>query len=117
MNKSTSQTAAILLAIGLILAFIKVIYLFFDFYNILDLVIFSIAGFAFGLRVPPNRVALGLLLALPACVLCLFFVLRLGYSSIVQGVGTSYAISLIVIPLATFIGIIIRQKRSLKRLI
>jgi len=115
MNKSKSATAAILLAIGFILALIKIIYLFFDFYNVLDLVIFSIAGFAFGLRVPPNSLALGLLLALPAFALCLFFVLRLGYSSIVQGVGTSYAISLIVIPLATFIGIIIRQKRSQKR--
>ncbi len=115
MNKSTSKTAAILLAIGFMLALIKVIYLFFDFYNVLDLVIFSIAGFAFGLRVPPNSLALGLLLALPAFALCLSIVLNLGYSSIVQGVGTSYAISLIVIPLATFIGIIIRQKRSQKR--
>ncbi len=115
MNKSTSKTAATLLAIGFMLALIKVIYLFFDFYNVLDLVIFSIAGFAFGLRVPPNSLALGLLLALPAFALCLFFVLRLGYSSIVEGVGTAYAISLIVIPLATFIGIIIRQKRSQKR--
>ena len=117
MNKSTSKTAAILLAIGFMLALIKVIYSFFDFYNVLDLVIFSIAGFAFGLRVPPNRLAFGLLLALPAFALCLFFVLMLGYSSIVQGVGTAYAISLIVIPLATFIGIIIRQKRSQKRVI
>ena len=115
MNKSTSKTAATLLAIGFMLALIKVIYLFFDFYNVLDLVIFSLAGFAFGRRVPPNSLALGLLLALPAFALCLAFVLKLGYSSIVQGVGTSFAISLIVIPLATFIGIIIRQKRSQKR--
>ena len=115
MNKITSKTAAILLAIGFILALIKVIYLFFDFYNVLDLIVFSIAGFVFGLRVPPNRLAFGLLLALPPFVLCLFFVLRLGYSSIVQGVGTSYAISLIVIPLATFIGIIFRQKLSQKK--
>lgn len=113
MNKSsTSEVAFILLVIGFMLALIKVIYIFFDFYNILDFIIFSIAGFAFGLKVPPNRLALGLLLALQSLALCLFFVLRLGYLSIVQGVGTSYAISLIVIPMATFIGIIIRKKRS-----
>jgi hypothetical protein len=46
--------------------------------------------------------------------LCLFFILRLGYASIVQGVGTSYTISLILIPLATFIGIAIRLKGSQK---
>jgi hypothetical protein len=111
---STTKTAATLLALGFMLAFIKIIYLFFDFYNILDLVVFSIAGFAFGRRVPSNRLALGFLLALPAFVLCLFFVLRLGYASIVQGVGTSYIISLILIPLATFVGIAIRLKRSQK---
>ena len=116
MNKSTPQTAAILLVLGLMLALLKVVYLFFDVYNVLDLIVFSIAGFAFGRRVPPNRIVLGLLLALPAFSLCLFFVLRLGYSSIEQGVGTSYVVSLILIPLATFIGINVRLKRYQKKL-
>ncbi len=93
------------------LAFIKVAYLFFDFYNVLDLVVFSIAGFAFDQRVPPNRLALGLLLALSAFALCLFIVLSLGYSYIVHGFGTSYAVSLILIPVAMFIGVIVRSKR------
>jgi hypothetical protein len=51
---------------------------------------------------------------LPAFALCLFLVMKLGYSSIMDGVGTSYAISLIVIPVATGIGIFINAKRALR---
>lgn len=110
MKKETFKSILILSVFGLLLAFIKIIYLFFDFYNILDIVVFSIAGFALGPKVPPNRLALGGLLALPAFLLCLILVLRLGYSPLLQGVGTSYALSLILIPLATYIGIMIRLK-------
>ncbi|MEJ7695033.1 hypothetical protein [Daejeonella sp.] len=113
MNKSTSNANVILLSPGFVLALIKVVYLIFDFYNVLDLVIWSFAGYAFGLKVPRQNIAPGL----PTFAICLFFVLKLGYSPLLQGVGTAYAISLIAIPLATLIGIIIRQKRSEKRVV
>lgn len=115
MNSSTIKTVFQLLAFGLILAALKFVYLFFDFYNILDIVVFLGAGILLGGKVPSNRWALGLLLSLPAFVYCLFVVINLGYSSIVKGVGTSYAISLIVIPIATSIGIFINAKRSLRK--
>ena len=115
MNSNTSNTVIELLAFGAILAVVKIVYMFFDFYNILDFVIFLTAGIILGGKVPSNRRALGLLLSLPAFALCLFFVIRLGYTSIVNGVGTSFALSLIVIPVATIIGVFINAKCTLGR--
>jgi hypothetical protein len=107
MNDSKSNTVFQVLAFGLILAMIKLVYLFFDFYNILDFVVFLAAGVILGRKVSSNRWVLGLFLSLPAFALCLFFVINLGYTSIVNGVGTSYAVSLLVIPMATSIGVFI----------
>lgn len=115
MNPSTKSNTFQLLVFGGILAAIKLVYLFFDFYNILDLVVFLAAGMTLGGKAPSNRRWLGLLLALPAFALCLLIVINLGYSSIVNGVGTSYAVSLIVIPVSTSIGIFINVKRGLRR--
>lgn len=112
MNNSTAKTSIILLCLGLLLALAKIIYLFFDFYNILDLVVFFGAGFTLSRKVTTKRLTAGVLLFLPAFALSLFFVIRLGYSSISQGIGTSFAVSLVVIPLATFIGITIGAKRA-----
>jgi peptidoglycan/LPS O-acetylase OafA/YrhL len=114
MNSNTSSTVIQLLAFGLMLAMIKLFYSFFDFYNILDVVVFLAAGIILGGKVPSKRWVLVLLLALPAFTLCLLFVLRLGYSSIVNGVGTSFAVSLILIPVATSIGVFINAKRALR---
>jgi hypothetical protein len=85
MNSGIVKPVIKLLTVGLVLAAAKFIYLFFDVYNILDFVVFLFAGIAFGGKVPPNRLALGLLLALPAFVLSLLFVINLGYSSIAKG--------------------------------
>jgi hypothetical protein len=115
MQKSKLKTIVILLALGLLLALVKGVYLFLDFNIVLDVVVFFIAGFTIGGKIARNRPILGLSLAIPAFILCLFFVLRLGYSSIVQGVGTSFAVSLIVIPLATYIGVFLRSKRAERR--
>ena len=115
MNSSKSNMVMVLLAIGLLLALVKLIYSFFDFYNVLDIVVFLIAGFIFGGKVPPNQWPLGLLLTLPTIALCLFFVINLGYASIAKGVGTAYAIAIIVIPLATGIGLFVNAKRTLRR--
>jgi hypothetical protein len=99
----------------MILAVIKLIYLFFDFNNILDFVVFLIAGVILDGKVSSNRWALGLLLSLPAFALCLLVVINLGYSLIVNGVGTSFTVSLIVIPVATIIGVFVNVKRTLLR--
>ena len=114
MSTSKDKTV-VLLAFGFLLAIFKIVYFFFDFYNILDFIVFLTAGFLLGGKVPPNRWALGLLLSLPAFTLCLLIVIKLGYTSIVNGIGIAYLVSLIVIPVATSIGIFINAKRTLRR--
>jgi hypothetical protein len=115
MNTSTSGKVFQLLMYGMILAVAKLVYLFFDTYNIFDFVIFVAAGIMLGGKVPSKQRLIGLLLCLPAFTLCLFFVINLGYKSIVNGIGTSYAISLIVIPVATIIGLFINTKLALRK--
>lgn len=113
MNFSTSTIAFKLLIYGVILTAAKLVYLFFDVYNIFDFVVFAAAGISLGGKVPSKQKVMGLLLCLPTVALCLFFIINLGYKSIVNGVGTSYAISLIVIPVATSIGLYINAKLAL----
>lgn len=115
MNSNTSKLVIQLLAYGLILAAVKIVSIFFDSYNIIDFVLFLAAGIMFGGKIPPHKWAWGLLMSLPAFALCLLLVINLGYSSIINGIGTSFAVSLIVIPVATSIGILIRVKLALRR--
>lgn len=114
MNSKSSEISLEIVAFGILLAGVKLIYSFFDAYNVLDLVVFLFAGIILGARVPSDRRPLGLLLALPSFVLCLVFTLKNGFSSIMEGVGTSYAISLVLIPLATGIGLWINSNRNRK---
>ena len=100
-----------MLGLGVLVAVVKIIYSFFPYFNFLDFIVFFIAGYAVG-KITTDRVLIGMSIALPAWFLCLFFVVRMGYSSIMQGVGIMLAVSLIVIPLATYIGILIGSKRA-----
>jgi hypothetical protein len=115
MKPDTTGTAIQLLAFGLILAVVKLVYMFFEAYGILDVIVFLAAGFLLGGKVPPGKKALGLLLALPAFTLCLLFVIKNGYTSIINGIGTGFAISLMIIPVATMIGIFLNAKRTRSR--
>ena len=111
INSKQSYNVIQLLGFGFMLAAFKFVYLFFDPYGILDVVVFLTAGIILGPRVPVNRKALGLLLSLPAFSLCLFFVWSVGLTSIRNGIGTAFAISLIVIPVATVVGVFIGARR------
>ena len=115
MKPGTTGTVIQLLVFGLILAVVKMVYMFFDFYNVMDAIVFLAAGLVIGGKVPADRKALGLLLALPAFTLCLLFVIKNGYTSIVNGIGTAFAVSLILIPVATMIGVFIHAKRKRAR--
>ncbi len=115
MNWSTTKTVIRLLSLGLLLAVFKIVYLFFNYYGIIDIVVFLSAGWSVGGKVASNRWVWGLLLSFPAFALSLFFVMRIGYSSIVHGVGTLYAVSLLAIPVASCIGIAISAKRARRR--
>lgn len=113
MDTKIDESKFQLLIYGLLLAGIKLVYLFFDPYGVLDLPVFLTAGFLLGGKVPSNQRFWGLLLALPTVLLCLFFVMKNGYSSILSGMGTSFAISLVLVPLATGLGLWVRKRRNL----
>ncbi len=108
---SKEKSVGIVLAIGIMLAIVKIIYSFFDFYNVLDLLVFCGAGYAIGLKVWNNRWIWGLWLSFPAQLLCLLFTINLGYTAIINGTGTAYAVSLILMPAAACIGIAIHARR------
>lgn len=99
-------------AYGLILAGIKLVYSFFAFFYLLDLIVFLVAGILSGAKIPLDQRYLGLFLALPAFALSLFFVMQNGFTSISMGIGTSYAISLAVIPIATGLGILVNKRSA-----
>ena len=114
MKWSKVKTTIVLSLLGLLLGGSKTVWLFFNFFNILDLVIFLGIGYALGGKVEGGRWLWGLLLALPAFALDSYFVARLGYSNIVTGIGTGYAISLVLTPLAACVGIALGAKRAQK---
>jgi Kef-type K+ transport system membrane component KefB len=115
MSSSTIGKVFLMLTYGVILVVAKIVYLFFDMYNIVDFIVFLAAGMIVGKRLPSNQKAMGLLVCLPASALCVFFVLNLGYTSIVNGIGTAYAVSLIVMPVACSIGIYISARLAPRR--
>ncbi len=115
MNAKIESAIGQMLIYGLILAAIKLVYLFIDNYNILDFVVFLAAGILLGGKTPSSRWLSGLMLSLPAITLCLIFLIVNVYSSIVNGVGTSYVISIIIIPLATYIGVFINAKHAFRK--
>ena len=112
MNWSTTKTVINLLCLGVLLTIFKVVYFFFNYYGVIDIVVFLSAGLAVGRKVASNRWLWGLLLSLPAFAFSLFLVMRISYSSIVHGVGTLYAVSLLVIPVASCVGIAVSAKRA-----
>ena len=111
MNSSTGSNVFQLLTFGLILAVLKVVYMFFDPSNITDFIVFLTAGYLLGGKVPASKKWLGLLLCLPALALCFLFVIKNGFTAIMNGIGTSYAIAFFVIPAATLLGIYIYTRR------
>ena len=114
MKWNKVKTTIVLSLSGLLLGGSKLVWLFFNFFNLLDLIIFLGIGYALGGRVAGGRWLWGLLLALPAFALDSYFVARLGYSQIFTGIGTGYVVSLVVIPFAACVGIALGAKRALR---
>jgi hypothetical protein len=112
MKAKSSVLIVQMLAFGFILAGIKLVYSFFSFFYLLDLIVFFSSGYLFGAKTRMGQRFLGLFLALPAFAMSLLFVIQNGLPSIFAGIGTSHAISLIIIPIATGIGILISSNKS-----
>ena len=108
-NKRDTITA--LLGIGLLLAASKIVYLFFNFLNIVDVLVFVGAGYFVGLKVFQRRWQWGFVLAIPCMVFDAIIVYNQGYTNIMAGIGTSFLIALVVVPLSACFGIWLKCKK------
>jgi hypothetical protein len=92
------------LVVGLLIAPVKLVYSFFPFFNVTDVLVFGVLGVLFGYLRPAKSWQWGLWLSIPTILLCLAFVRRLGSVNVLQGIGTGWAVSVLVIPLAACLG-------------
>ncbi len=105
MKWSYLRTTIILFFVGLLLAFLKIIYLFFPLFNITDILVFFGTGYLLGKNVAGGHWLWGLVLAIPCLILDSSFVYKQGYSNIVSGIGTGFLISLFLVPISACLGI------------
>lgn len=98
-----------MLGFGTLIATLKVIYLLFNFYNILDVLVFLSAGYVLGRTISGGYFLWGVVLSLPCMLLDSFFVYRLGFSNVMSGIGTSYLMALAVVPLSACMGVWLRR--------
>lgn len=92
MKLSLNDSYLELLMWGSLLALLKLVYLFFDPYNILDFVAFMCAGMILNKRLHMKRWPQGVLISVPAVLLCFLFLFNIDYVSISNGIGTTYLI-------------------------
>jgi hypothetical protein len=104
--ESRSNKPVYILAVvsGLLIAPVKLVYSFFPFFNLTDVVVFGVLGGLFGYFRPAKSWRWGLWLSIPTVLLCLAFVRRLGSANLLKGIGTGWAISVLMIPLAACLG-------------
>jgi len=112
MKWNFQKSFIICLEVGLLLAGAKILFLFFDFFIVLDLFVFFIAGFFLGKKVLGGRWLWGLIIALPSIILNSYFIFNNGFSNIFAGIGTSYLLSLLVVPFSSSLGILVAEKRN-----
>ena len=77
---------------------------FLSFFNLTDVVVFGVLGGLFGYLRPAKSWRWGLWLSIPTILLCLALVRRLGSVNLLQGTGTGWALSALIIPLAGCLG-------------
>lgn len=112
MKWNFQKSFIICLEAGLLLAGAKLIFLFFDFFIVLDLLVFFFAGYYLGKKVLGGRWSWGLIIALPSIILNLYFIYNNGFSNIFSGIGTSFLLSLFVVPFSSSLGIMVAEKRN-----
>ncbi len=100
-----------LLAIGILIACSSIIYLFFNYYNIMDLLVFFTMGCLLSRKVYGNHWQWGLVLAIPCMLLNALIVYKQGYANISSGIGTGFLAALFVIPVAACLGMFVAGRR------
>jgi hypothetical protein len=111
MKWNYKQSFINLLAFGVLIACSSIIYLFFNFYNIMDLLVFFTAGYLLSRKVFGNHWQWGLVLAIPCMLLNAFIVYQQGYANISSGIGTGFLAALFVIPAAACLGMFVGARR------
>jgi hypothetical protein len=103
-NRSNKPVYILALVVGLLIAPVKLVYSFLPFFNFTDVGVFGVLAGLFGYFRPAKSWRWGLWLSIPTILLCLAFVRLLGSDNLLKGVGTGWAISVLVIPLAACLG-------------
>jgi hypothetical protein len=101
------------LAVGVLLAPLKLVYSFLPAFNVLDLVVFGGLAAFLTHRSAGEWWVVPLLLATPSLVLVAWILQNLSWGELRAGVGTGWLISFILIPGAAFGGVYLRR-RSLR---
>lgn len=105
MDRSNWKLYASALGLGVLLVPARFVLMFFPGFNVGEVVLFGGAAAALAYVFAAKPAAWSVLLFLPTFLLVLRIVVSwLGADNIGRGVGTSHALSLVLIPLSTFAG-------------
>ena len=100
------------LAVGLLLVPLKFIYSWFPLFNLVDIAVFGLIGRYFGKRWPTAWWTTALLLSLPSLGLVAWILRNLSVSNLLAGVGTGWAVSALLVPVAAVGGAYIGRRRA-----
>ncbi len=112
--RQSVRSPALVFLLGLLVAGAKLIYSFFPGFNLLDVLVFALIGWNLGRHTGSPSWLIGLGLSLPAVILSASFVARLGTAELWQGVGTGWALSILLIPLAAYGGAALGHRSALQ---
>ena len=105
MNRPDVRLYASAFLSGLVLVPARFVLMFFPLFNLVELLLFAAAAFAFAYFFRARPSWWTVLLFLPTFLVTLYIVVFwLGAGRLLRGVGVGHAVSLVLIPLATFAG-------------
>lgn len=104
MNRNHFFVYSVASGISVALALFKLVYSFFPYFFILDVLIFGLVGVIAGYFQPGRRFALAATASLATVLLCIAIVARVGADQLAAGVGTWWLISLVMVPTAAVVG-------------
>ncbi len=109
----------VVLLVGCGLLAAKVVYSFFPYFNLVDIIVFATVGVALGILHKTSSLLTGIVLAIPTMILCGYFVQRLGTENIMSGIGTGWLLSILLVPLSAiagvYVGTVLGSSRSERR--
>jgi hypothetical protein len=110
----TLRDVALGSCVGILAAVLRFFYMFFPLMNLLDVMVFGIAGYGMGRSSPTSKWPASILLVLPTMLLISFWLSLLGADKLRDGVGVGHLYGAVLIPLAAGLGLFLagRQRGS-----